>query len=307
MQLFTGKGGVGKSTVAAATAVAAAARGHRPLVVELGHRASMEGIFGREGIGYRPVDVGRGVQAMNMDVDEALLDYVASHLRFRGLARRALGASPLQRFFHAAPAVAEVVSLHKLRALERARRWGRPEWHPILVDLDATGHALMFLELPRVFEGLAREGPLRALLDGLSELLRDEATTALHLVTVPGELPVQETAELYESLTRDPRVSLGRLIINMIPEPLFGEEDLQILSDLAARDDLPAALEADIALAKVSVAALERAEARIGELVRHVPLPRVELPMMAEMAMSAAGLEELGERLILAQCDESAS
>ncbi len=155
----------------------------------------MEAVFGVRGIGYEPKDVGHGVHAMNVDVREALVDYLTEHVRVRGIARRILGNRALGRFFDAAPAVAEIATLNKLRALSLAERGGRPLWRPILVDLDATGHALMFLEMPRVFDAIARSGPLRRLLDSVVALLGDPATTVLHLVTLPGELPVQETIE----------------------------------------------------------------------------------------------------------------
>src|SRR4051812_36808391 len=98
LQLVTGKGGVGKSTVCAALAVEAARRGRRPLVVEMGHRASLRGVFDEASIGYEPALVAPGVHAMSLDPDRALLDYVTAHVKARGLARRILASAPLRAF-----------------------------------------------------------------------------------------------------------------------------------------------------------------------------------------------------------------
>jgi len=298
VQLFTGKGGVGKTTVVGALAVRAAELGHRPLIVELGHRASMATLFGVPEIAYAPTAVGHGVHAMNVDLEEAIADYITAQVKVRAVARAAMRSTTLKRFFHAAPAVAEVATLHKLRLLAEAERGGEPRWYPILVDLDATGHALMFLELPRVFEGIAREGPLRTLLDGFSALLRDAPTTALHLVTVPGELPVHETLELYDSLHHDPRVALGGLGVNMVPPPVLSAEEVALLGELEARADLSLATRADLALARRRHEARERALGRVEVLRRAIDLPLTTLGWSPTEAGGIASLQALGASLL---------
>ncbi|MCA9579906.1 MAG: hypothetical protein KC668_30970, partial [Myxococcales bacterium] len=134
--LFTGKGGVGKTTLVAALAIEAARRGRRPLIVELGHRASMEAVFEVDSIGYEPVDVGRGVHAMNLDFESALADYFEEHIPVRRVARTIMRNKTLQKFFHAAPSVPEVATLNKIGALEAERGpGGGYRWDPIFVDL----------------------------------------------------------------------------------------------------------------------------------------------------------------------------
>ncbi|MEM1418200.1 MAG: ArsA-related P-loop ATPase [Myxococcota bacterium] len=273
IQLFTGKGGVGKTTLVAATALAAAEAGERPLVVELGHRASLQTLFGRP-IGDAPVDVGRGVHACSIDMDEALLDYVADHVRVRALARRITGQPTLKRFFRAAPAVAEVVTLRRIERLEAERLGAEPRWDPLLVDLDATGHALMFLALPEVFDELAKEGPLRKLLDRLTALLTDPARTRLHVVTLPAPLPTQETIELYEALRARPghaAVPLGGLLVNRMPAPPLGDVAPESL------DALGPEWAADVALARRALGRFDEARACVARLAEAVPVPQVVL------------------------------
>src|SRR5690606_9010827 len=215
--LFTGKGGVGKTTIVAALALEAARRGRRPLIVELGHRASMESVFAVPQIGYAPREVGKGVWAMNLDFESALAEYFEEHIPVKRVARTIMRNKTLQKFFHAAPSVAEVAILNKLSALENQREHGQHRWDPIFVDLDATGHAIMLLNLPSVMTGLIGDGPMRRLIDGFSSLLTDPRKTVLSLVTLPLELPAQETVELYERLVNQHEVDLGVLFVNQVP------------------------------------------------------------------------------------------
>ena len=280
LQLFTGKGGVGKSSVVAALALEAAARGLRPLIVELGHRASMQGVFGSNGIGYEPSPLGHGVSAMNMDFQRALIDYLTEHVKVRAISRAIVDNRALRGFFDAAPAVPEIVTLNRLRQLLDARLDGSSRYHPILVDLDATGHALMLLELPSVLDGLIGTGPLRRLLASLSSMIKDPELTRLHIVTLPGELPAQETIELHAKLVQQ-GVPLGALIVNQVPEVPFGPE-AALLDELEARARRASqnGLMMEVALGRRSLARSELASFQIERLTRALPLPVIRLPLV---------------------------
>jgi anion-transporting ArsA/GET3 family ATPase len=297
LHLFTGKGGVGKSSVVAALALEAAARGLRPLIVELGHRASMQGVFGSDGIGYEPTALGHGVTAMNMDFQRALIDYLTEHVKVRAISRAIVDNRALRGFFDAAPAVPEIVMLNRLRQLLDARLDGAPRHHPILVDLDATGHALMLLELPSVFDGLIGSGPLRRLLVSLSSMLKDASLTRLHIVTLPGELPAQETIELYAKLVRQ-EVPLGALIVNQVPEAPFGPE-VALLDELEGRAKRANqdGLLMELVLGRRSLARSELARAQIDRLMQALPLPVIRLPLVLGSGISVEDLQRLGRVL----------
>lgn len=297
LQLFTGKGGVGKSSVVAALALEAAERGLRPLIVELGHRASMQGVFGSNGIGYEPSSLGHGVSAMNMDFQRALIDYLTEHVKVRAISRAIVDNRALRGFFDAAPAVPEIVMLNRLRQLLDARLDGAPRHHPILVDLDATGHALMLLELPSVLDGLIGTGPLRRLLVSLSSMIKDPALTRLHIVTLPGELPVQETIELHAKLVQQ-EVPLGALIVNQVPEAPFGPEAVLLDEiEIRARRTNQSGLLMEVALGRRSLARCELARAQIERLTRVLPLPVIRLPLVFGSGISVEDLKKLGHLL----------
>lgn len=292
LSLFTGKGGVGKSTLVAALALEAARRGLSPLVVELGHRASMQAIFGVPEVGHTPVEIGPGVRATNIDLDRTLVEYVEAHVPVRAVARRITKSASLLRFFEAAPAVAEVLTLWRIeQLLAETRPDGSPLHHPVLVDFDATGHALMFLELPNVFAGLVGAGPIRALLDSVAALLSDRERTRLHLVTLPGRLPVSETIELCARLGTEHAVPLGTLFVNQVREEPLSRDGEPVLARLIEHATHPA-LSDDLALledAALSHRAVERELARLDSL----PLPRVIVPRL-RAPIDARALEVIG-------------
>ncbi|MBX3251055.1 MAG: hypothetical protein KF901_28010, partial [Myxococcales bacterium] len=301
VQLFTGKGGVGKSSVIAALALTAAEEGHRPLIVELSHRATFGALFG-EDLGYEPREVAPGVFATHVRDEDAVHDYVLERVKLRGVARRIVEQPALARFFEAAPAVAEVATLHRLTRLADAGAY-----HPIFVDLDATGHALMFLELPRVFEGLTGAGPLRALLERATALLHDGERTILHLVTLPAELPARETRQLHAALVGSSEdrasraasgagtVALGALFVNRVPrEPLSAAE-------AALVEGRPGEVcEEDLALARRAQREHAAALEQLSRLTRELGLPSVGLPEVPALrrAVDLASLAVLGRAAV---------
>ncbi len=169
-----------------------------------------------------------------------------------------------------------------LERFEEATERGRPRWDPILVDLDATGHALMFLSLPEVFADLATRGPLARLLQGFTALLSDRERTALNLVTLPDELPAQETRELYAALRQKDLVPLGRLFINRVPERPVSDATRALYGPLEE-----AGWDAEVALARRLEAAHERAATIANALERELELPTLRLPALEPFELEA--------------------
>jgi len=295
--LFTGKGGVGKTTVVASMALQAARLGYRPLVVELGHRASMRSVFRASEIGYEPSDVGHGVYAMSVDIDLAVIDYMADHIPSRRIAKAVVQNKVLERLFKAMPAVGEIATVNALRRQLRAQAAdGTPKWGPIFVDLDATGHAMMFLELRNVVGGLMGAGPMRQLIDEVAEIFADPAQTLLNLVTLPSELPVTETAELYDRVAESGAVTFGRLYVNRVPAtdmPAGCEADIDRILALA-REAGDTELVADATYARRAVTDRTRAEALIERLRARVPVEIVELPQRSAARLEIADLMHMG-------------
>jgi anion-transporting ArsA/GET3 family ATPase len=284
--LLTGKGGVGKSTVAAAMALDAARAGERPLVVELGSaRATLPSVLGGAAIGHEPVEMGDGVAAMALDIDRAVVDYLAAQLRFRTLARALASTRALSSFLSAAPAVGEIATFHTLETLLASGRWD-----PVIVDLDATGHARMLLELPRALDGLMGEGPLRRLLGRTTATLRDSARASVFVVTLPEELPVEETEELVAWLRAEGGVAIGGIVVNQMPPEAIADEGLRAL-DAIERAASDADTHVDVTLVRRDRSAYENAQKLVARLAK-LGLPIATLPRLARLRTDA--LVELG-------------
>lgn len=268
VQFFTGKGGVGKSTVLGALATAAARAGKRPLIVELGIHTSSSRLFHGPIVGYEPAEVAPGVHATRVQFEPALVDYITSRLKLRPLATLVAQNNSLRRLFMAAPGVDEIVTLHRVAQLADDERWG-----PILVDLESTGHALMFFDLPGVLEVFLRDGPLRQVLDSATDLVRDEQRCAVHIVTVPEPLAVNETIQLYEGLRKREDLHLGCLFINRIPRAWLDEEEQQLVKAELEGAGAAQPWAPDLALAEYLMRRRHTADKCLRGLRRDIDLP----------------------------------
>jgi arsenite-transporting ATPase len=290
VQFFTGKGGVGKSTVLGAVATAAARAGKHPLIVELGIHTSSSQLFHGPNVSYEPAEVAPGVHATRIQFEPALVDYITSRLKLRPVATLVAQNTSLRRLFMAAPGVDEIVTLHRVAQLAADERW-----NPVLVDLESTGHALMFFDLPGVLEVFLKDGPLRQVLDSASALVRDERRCAVHIVTVPEPLAVNETIQLHGRLRDRNDLHLGCLFINRIPRDWLDEDEQQLVrSELASatRDDPWAE---DLALAAYLVQRRQTADKCLRGLRRDIDLPTMAFDAHEED--SASIIEALSRTL----------
>jgi len=297
---------VGKSTVVASLGIAAAHEGQRPLIVELGHRASMAGIFSGATIDHqpRPIACDGRLWAMNLEHDEALFDYIVAQLKIRRLARAIARNASLRGLFRAAPAVREIITLAKLAALaEEVDSEGRRRWQPIIVDLDATGHALMLLELPQLLRELVKSGPLARVTRSICALIEDPERTSLSLVTLARAVPVQETIELYQQLQGRHGIAVDALVVNQIPAVVTPPKlarwvDLAEEKARALVQDGADRLRADLRLVRRIERSRAQAQAQLRRLRGELEgAPQVELPQLEDGVQGPADLLRLGELL----------
>lgn len=285
VQFFTGKGGVGKSTVLAALATASARAGRRPLIVELGTHTSSSLLFHGPDVGYQPSEVAPGVHATRVVFEPALIDYITSRLKLRPIASLVAKNSSLRRLFLAAPGVDEIVTLHRVAQLASDERWD-----PVLVDLESTGHALMFFDLPSVLEVFLKDGPLRQVVDSATNLLADAQRCAIHIVTVPEPLAVNETIQLHAQLRKRPDLHLGYLFINRVPHAWLDDEETQVVKDELAGASANEPWAPDLALAQYL------AQRRLtAERCMHGLHHDIDLPTMTFEAQDEGGASVIAE------------
>jgi hypothetical protein len=251
--IVTGKGGTGKTTVAAALGLAAAGAGRRVLVAEVGPEEHLPAILTRGAgpvppVGYEGREVAKGLRAMRIDPYEALAEYLGLQIGLRAVVRRVLANQAFRQLMDASPGWRELITLGKVWHLEQLRDDGRaggaPRFDLLIVDAPATGHGLTFLDVARVVGQAVRAGPLRRHAGWVEGLIRDPERTLLLPVSLAEELPARETVELVARLRDHVGVSVDRVVVNAVTQEPFppGFSDLdQRLARLPAGLELPGA------------------------------------------------------------------
>lgn len=234
-ELIVGKGGVGKSTLAAALATRHALDGSRTLAVELGAPAGL----GRA-LGVRPVaagvptEVSPGLWYAWIDGENALAEYLALILPVRRLLAAVLDSRVYKYFVAAAPGLKELMTIGKLwyeheRELDSAKVWDR-----MVVDAGASGHSLQYLRMPDVAAKTFSSGLVHRETSKILELLRDPDRTAVHVVATPESMPLVEAAEIVAKLRGELALPLGTVFVNRCkPSPPDGAAEA--LDDLERR------------------------------------------------------------------------
>jgi anion-transporting ArsA/GET3 family ATPase len=311
--VVTGKGGTGKTTVAAGLGVAAGRRGRRVLVAEVEGRQGLAGLFGRRELDHREVAVGEGVNALAIDPDESLREYLARY-GFAPLARLLTWAH-LNRFITAAaPGLGDVLLVGKV--WEAATRETPPErpgpgaYDLVVLDAPPTGRVVPFLRAPETVAELARVGPIRQQADRVRDLLDDPERTAVVLTCLPEELPVTETLEGVAAL-REAGLPVAAVVANQVTADRLGGRAGRLAA--LARDPAPLAAAAGAAGARLDGAALatlvgeardrQRQVTRERRLLRELRagldgLPVVELPFLADGVGGPDGLRALAGHLV---------
>jgi anion-transporting ArsA/GET3 family ATPase len=284
---FTGKGGVGKSTVTAATALLAADRGQRVLVVEADAKGAIPGHFEQPTVGFEPREVYPGVCAMAMRTEDSLKEYLRVNLRVPVLGRLGPLARVLDFVATAAPGVKEILTVGKVCWEVRESIEGRADWDLVVVDAAATGHIIGQLDAPRAIQELVSVGMVREQTDWMVELLSDASVTGLNVVATPEEMPVNETIELVERVQVELSVPLGAVVVNRVLPELFTHADEETFAALRG-DEAGRVLTARVGAGSTAVldaarlaVSLRRTRAvHLAALRQAVELPMLYLPYL---------------------------
>ena len=308
--IVTGKGGTGKTTVAAALAVAAARQGRTVLVAEVGGQAQIpQRIRPEHAIGGETTrDLLPGLTALQIDPFDALAEYLGLQTHLRGVVDLVFRSRSFTGLLEAAPGWRELITLGKLWHLAQQQNAdGAPLYDLIVVDAPSTGHGLTFLDVPRVVGSAVRAGPLRAHARRVEELVRDPARTLLLPVTLAEELPALETLELLQRAREEVGVAVDRVIANAVmpdplPEPLPCdlEARLRSLGDNLTLGSVPA----PSVLAACSGHLSARHRLNLGyveQLRRRCDAPIVTLPYRPGDVSGAEALSDFAQPLLAAR------
>jgi anion-transporting ArsA/GET3 family ATPase len=258
----TGKGGVGKTTVAAALGLAAAESGRRTIVCEVAEQDRMSRAFRREGVtAETEVELADNLWAITIDPSAALREWLAKQLGGGAPLRLMTRSHAFQYFVAAAPGAKELITIAKVWELAQLERWDAANrtYDLVILDAPASGHGLAMLTTPRTFGEIARVGPIRRQAGKIQATLGDPSVTGYVAVALPEEMPVVETLELGRRLPEAVGVGLEAIIVNAVWPSRFSEDDAAALRTASANGNDPeaqAALRA--ALAEHDRAVLQR-------------------------------------------------
>ena len=228
--VVTGKGGVGRTTIATALGLLAARAGKRVIVAEVAQQERMSRWFRREGVGYSESELAENFWAISVDPQRALDEYLS--LQVGGALGNLLFHNRIFEYFvAAAPGVRELTTIGKvweLAQLERRNRKAAP-YDLVILDAAASGHGLAMLRAPRTFADIARVGPIKRRADIIHEFLRDPERTGVVSVALAQEMPVNETLEFREKLHDEMGMNTDVVIVNALLPERFSAEEIECI------------------------------------------------------------------------------
>ncbi len=277
----TGKGGVGKSTAAAALALLAAERGRRTLLIDVEAKGDAARFLDAYPPRYKPKEALDGLWHLALDPENALDEYLRISIKLPRFYR----AGPVSKVFdfiaNAAPGVREVLIAGKVGFEERAKEDGRPRWDQIVVDAAPAGQVLKHLRGPKTLQELVQVGMIRNQTDWVREIIEDPQRTGIVVVAVAEEMPVQETAELLEDAPEQVGTPVVGIVANRVVAPPGSPEAVEALT--SNRDAAAEALGGRVDLAADALdlfARLARNQAPHLERLRSLGPPVLDIPFM---------------------------
>jgi anion-transporting ArsA/GET3 family ATPase len=280
--LVTGKGGVGKTTVAAALGLVAARRGKRVVVCEVAEQNRLAQLVPE-------------LTTVFVDPERAKEEWLRYQLKSRTLAGVLGGSTLFQYLTAAAPGLTELVTIGKVWDLAQLEpRAGGPVFDLAIVDAPATGHGLAMLRAPRTYASIARVGPVGRHAERIDSFVRDPVQTGVLTVALPEEMPVNETVEFERALARELGMAIDAIVVNALHPARFKREELERIERVEAGT---AAARAALAAARSEQRRARGEHAQLRRLRRAASAPVATLPRVFEPELGRDDIERLSAEL----------
>jgi anion-transporting ArsA/GET3 family ATPase len=229
--IVTGKGGVGKTTVAAALALDFARAGLRTLVCEVNAKERIAPLLGRGEVGAKVTSLEENLWAVNVQPYEAMREYALMIVKFESIYNAVFENRLVRYFLRFIPSLQELVLLGKILFHVKEQRPDKSwRFDRVIVDAPATGHAITFLSVPQVLLNTVPPGALANDARWMRDFLVDEKVTAVVLVSLPEEMPVNETFELHAALRDQVKVTSSAVVLNNFVGPRFTDAEVATMT-----------------------------------------------------------------------------
>ena len=283
--------------MAVALGLRAAGEGKRTIVCEVAAQENASRLFEHTAVGFHEVELEENLWSISLDPDESMREYVLLQLKVRAM-RDLLFRSRIFNYLAAAtPGLKELVTIGKiweLAQLDRKVKSGR-KYDLVIVDAPATGHGVGFLQTPRTFASIARVGPIHSQAETLDRFITDHEQTGVAIVSLPEEMPVNESVSLERDLRDEVGVAVDRVYLNGLYPERFKKEEAEKLTQLAAEENGAARAAARAALSEYGRARSQRQQ--LSRLKKDVSAPVKTLPFLFEPELDVEAARKLAGRL----------
>ena len=296
----TGKGGVGKTSIAAAIAELAARQGRRTLVCEMDAKGALADAFDALPLTFEPRRLAPNLFGMTMNTEDSLREYLRLFVRVPFIGK----IGPLARTFDfvadAAPGVKEILAVGKLCYEVRERNYDL-----VVVDAEATGHIIAQIGAPKVIRNLVQVGLVRDQTDWMLDLLQDPEITGVAVVTTPEEMPVTESIGLLDRLETETGVTPSVVIANRVLPALFDDDERVVVTHLDDARDVLVSAAGRGAGAVVRAAQITDARRRTGDV--HLDRLRTAMGALPLIAVPEMFTRATGARVVTLVADALAA